>query len=213
MVSRRRSAHAGRVCSAAERSEAGVTMVELVVTMFVFAIFLVVMTSSLIGITKASTQAQTVARSSTGVLNVFQAFDRAIRYADVINPPGSTSNGRYVEFRTPASTTGRTATCTQWRYVPSSKTLQSRTWPDGVDRLRDRVGHQAQFRLRRRCELPLRAHPGRKRRIAHAAAHPHDRRGQCRAEDRVGLDDLRRAQQHVRSNSGGLVCSAGTMRP
>lgn len=112
--------------------EAGVTLVELMVTMFVFSIFLAIVVSSLMGITRASTQAQVTSRSATGVLNVFQNFDRAIRYADVINPPGATSNGRYVEFRVPAKDAGSAATCIQWRFVPSSRVLQSRQWANGA---------------------------------------------------------------------------------
>jgi hypothetical protein len=107
-------------------------MVELMVTVFVFTIFLAVVLSSLVGITKASTQAQVIARSSTGVLIVFQNFDRAIRYANMINVPGSAAGGRYVEFRVPAKDTTSVATCFQWRYVPGANVIQSRQWPDGL---------------------------------------------------------------------------------
>jgi type II secretory pathway pseudopilin PulG len=107
-------------------------MIELMITIFVFSIFLAVVLSSLVGITKASTQAQVVSRSSTGVLNVFQNFDRAIRYADVINAPGSAAGGRYVEFRVPAKDATSAATCFQWRYVPGAQIIQSRQWPDGA---------------------------------------------------------------------------------
>ncbi|MEO7123228.1 MAG: type II secretion system protein [Lacisediminihabitans sp.] len=113
-------------------SQAGVTMVELMITVLVFSIFLAIVLSSLVGITKASTQAQTIARSSTGALIVFQNFDRAIRYANVINAPGSAGGKRYVEFRIPAKDSTSLATCFQWRYDPSAKTIASRQWPDGA---------------------------------------------------------------------------------
>lgn len=203
----------GRVCSRVARSEAGVTMVELVVTMFVFAVFLVVMTSSLIGITKAVTKAQTVSRSSTGVLNVFQAFDRAVRYADVINPPGSTSSGRYVEFRTPASTTGTTATCTQWRYVPSSKTLQSRTWPDGSTGSVSPWATKLSSVFDDGANYPFVLIP------AGSGGSPMQQltltvdAGNAVQKTALVSTTFAARNSTVQSNSGGLVCSAGTMRP
>jgi prepilin-type N-terminal cleavage/methylation domain-containing protein len=121
-----------RVLNDRDLAQAGVTMVELMVTIFVFSIFLAIVLSSLIGITNTSTQAQVIARSSTGVLIVFQNFDRAIRYADVINAPGSATGGRYVEFRVPAKDAASVATCVQWRYVPGTQVIQSRQWPDGA---------------------------------------------------------------------------------
>ncbi|WP_349902544.1 PulJ/GspJ family protein [Parafrigoribacterium humi] len=195
------------------RNEAGVTMVELIVTMFVFAIFLAIVTSSLIGITKASTKAQTVSRSSTGVLNVFQAFDRSIRYADVINPPGATSNGRYVEFRTPAATTGGAATCVQWRYVPSSKTLQSRQWPDGaigsatawatkLSSVFDKGGNYP-FVL-----IPAGSAGSSMQQLTLTVV-----AGDAAQKTAEISTTFVARNSDVGSNSGGPVCSAGTMRP
>ena len=188
-------------------------MVELVVTMFVFAIFLEIMTSSLIGITKASTQAQTVSRSSTGVLNVFQAFDRAIRYADVINPPGSTSNGRYVEFRTPAPTTAATATCTQWRYVPSSKTLQSRQWPDGSTGSASSWATKLSSVFDDGGNYPFVLIPaGSTGSSMQQLTLTVDAGDAARKTALISTTFVAR-NSTVQSNSLGLVCSAGTMRP
>lgn len=199
--------------SSEDGNDAGVTMVELLVTMFVFALFLGIMTSSLIGITRASTQAQTVSRSSTGVLNVFQSFDRSIRYADVINPPGATSNGRYVEFRTPAETKGGTATCVQWRYVPASKTLQSRQWPDGstgsatawatkLNSVYDKSGNYP-FAL-----IPAGSAGSAMQQLTLTVVAG----DAARKTAEISTTFVAR-NSDVGSNSGGLVCSAGTMRP
>ena len=113
---------------------AGLTLVELLVSMLVFAIFITILLSSILGITRASTQAQVISRAASGALIVFQNFDHEIRYADAINYPGSTASGRrYVEFRTPASSSIDNVTkCNQWRFSPSTGLLESRTWVDTI---------------------------------------------------------------------------------
>jgi hypothetical protein len=82
--------------------------------------------------TNAVNRANTVALTSSQILNAFQSLDRGIRYADDITTPGTGALGSvYVEYHTSAlsSPTG-VATCTQWRYTPSTTTLSSRKWND-----------------------------------------------------------------------------------
>lgn len=193
-------------------AQAGVTLVELMITMFVFAIFLGIVLSSLIGLTKASTQAQTVARSSTGVLDVFQKFDRAIRYADVINPPGSTGNGRYVEFRVPGAAPGVAATCVQWRYVPSTNVIQSRQWKDGAASASIPFNTRLRYVFDNGANYPFVLTPAgsgsamQKLTLTVEAGN---------ATQRGALISTSFAARNstVASNSGGPVCSAGVMRP
>ena len=199
--------------AAADRNDAGVTMVELLVTMFVFALFLGIMTSSLIGITRASTQAQTVSRSSTGVLNVFQSFDRSIRYADVINPPGATSTGRYVEFRTPAPTTGGAATCVQWRFVPSSKTLQSRQWTDGASASATAWATKLSSVFDKSGNYPFALIPAGSAGSSMQQLTLSVVAGDAATQTADMTTTFVARNSSVKSNSLGLVCSAGTMRP
>jgi prepilin-type N-terminal cleavage/methylation domain-containing protein len=112
--------------------DSGFTLVELIVAMAVFAIFLTMLIASVIGITRASSRAQLLTQSSSSVLAVFQNLDRQIRYANAINFPGTGASGaRYVEFRTGSdSSSSGVTTCTQWRFNPTTKTIQSRQWPD-----------------------------------------------------------------------------------
>jgi prepilin-type N-terminal cleavage/methylation domain-containing protein len=194
------------------KSDAGVTLIELMVTVFVFTVFLAIVLSSLIGITRASTQAQSVARSSTGVLTVFQKFDRAIRYADVINPPGSTSSGRYVEFRVPGAGAGSVATCYQWRFVPASKVLQSRQWPEGSSSPAPVWTTRLSVVFDKGGDYPF-------------VLIPAGGTGSSMQQLTLTIDAGNAAQKAAEvsttfvarnssadSNSGGLVCSAGTMR-
>jgi type II secretory pathway pseudopilin PulG len=104
------------------------------IAMAIFAIFIAVLMSAVIGISRASTRAQVVARTSSTVLAVFQDFDHQVRYADSINFPGTGATGAgYVEYRTPATSSSSGATmCSQWRYTPSTGKLDFRQWQDGA---------------------------------------------------------------------------------
>jgi prepilin-type N-terminal cleavage/methylation domain-containing protein len=113
-------------------NDAGFSLVELLIAMLVFAIFLTILLSSITGIVRASTKVSVVASTSNGLLNVFQKFDRQVRYADAVNFPGTGSTGYiYVEFRVnKASSPNGVTTCTQWRLNTTTSSLQSRTWPE-----------------------------------------------------------------------------------
>ena len=113
-------------------SDEGFSLVELMIAVVIFGIFMTILVTSIVGVTRASTRASVIANTATGALSVFQGMDRQIRYADSINYPGKSAAGiSYVEFRTPAtsSATGSTL-CTQYSFNPTTKVIQSRTWPD-----------------------------------------------------------------------------------
>lgn len=114
--------------------EAGFTLIEMIVTMVVFSIFLSITLASVIGVTHASSRAQLLAKSSSSILTVFQTFDRQLRYANSINFPGAGPSGaRYVEFRTGSdSASSGVSSCTQWRLDPTNKVMQSRQWQEGA---------------------------------------------------------------------------------
>ncbi|MEO6944809.1 MAG: type II secretion system protein [Lacisediminihabitans sp.] len=203
----------GRSAQDQDFAESGVTMVELMITILVFSIFLAVVLSSLVGITKASTQAQTIARSSTGVLIVFQNFDRAIRYADVINAPAAAAGGRYVEFRVPAKDVASVATCTQWRYVPSTKVIQSRQWPDGATGSATAWATKLTFVFDDGANYPF-------------ALIPAGGTGSTMQQLKLTIDAGNASQKgalvttnfvarnsSAASNTAGVICSAGSMRP
>jgi type II secretory pathway pseudopilin PulG len=110
-------------------------MIELMIALGIFSIFLAVVLSSVISITRASTRVQVTALSSSAELAVFQRLDHQIRYSDSINFPGigAPSGDMYIEFRTPAeSTTAQITLCTQWRFDLSTRSVQSRKWNDVV---------------------------------------------------------------------------------
>ena len=112
----------------------GFTVIELMIAMAIFSIFIGIVLSAIVSITKASTKVQVTAQSTSTELAVFERLDHQIRYADSIDWPGvgSPSGDMYIEFRTPASSTatGTSPLCTQWRYDIATRSLQSRTWSD-----------------------------------------------------------------------------------
>jgi prepilin-type N-terminal cleavage/methylation domain-containing protein len=196
-----------------ELAESGVTLVELMVTMFVFTIFLAIVLSSFMGLTRASTQAQVVSRASTGVLNVFQSFDREIRYADVINLPGSGTNGRYVEFRTPRKDVSSVATCTQWRFRPDARVIESRQWPDGqtgnktdwVTRLSSVFDDGANYPF---VLIPAGGLGSAMQQLTLTVD-----AGNATQKGSLISSKFVARNSNTASNTAGLVCSAGTMRP
>jgi prepilin-type N-terminal cleavage/methylation domain-containing protein len=112
----------------------GFTLIELMVAMLCFSIFLAIVGTSIVGLTRAASRIQVAAVSTNQELAVFQRFDRQIRYADGINLQGVGASGvyTYFEFRTPSDSTPNGLTmCTQWRYDPVAGTIASRQWTDG----------------------------------------------------------------------------------
>ncbi len=110
--------------------ESGYTLLELSAAMGIFTIFVVIFIGAVVGLSRGTTTARLTAEGSSSALIVFQNLDRQVRYADSVNFPGAGPSGaRYIEFRTPAanSPTG-VALCTQWRYVPADRRVESRTW-------------------------------------------------------------------------------------
>jgi prepilin-type N-terminal cleavage/methylation domain-containing protein len=114
-------------------AESGYTVIELMVALLIFSIFLAIVTTSILALTRAATKIQVAAVSTNQELAVFSRLDHAIRYSDGINAQGTGSSGdSYIEFRTPSDSTpsGQTM-CTQWRYDPTAATIASRQWQDG----------------------------------------------------------------------------------
>jgi prepilin-type N-terminal cleavage/methylation domain-containing protein len=116
---------------AREAEEAGFTLVELVVTVALFTMFMSLFIGVVISLYRGSTWVQSTSESSSGVLVTFQSLDRQIRYADSVNFPGVGASGaRYIEFRTPATSLATVDQCTQWRLTSDGR-LQSRKWNIG----------------------------------------------------------------------------------
>lgn len=69
-------------------SEAGFSLVELMVAMAIFTIFIVIVLGSVVAISRSGVRTQLVGQSTNSSLVVFGSIDRQVRYADSINFPG-----------------------------------------------------------------------------------------------------------------------------
>jgi len=115
------------------RADEGFSLIELIVAMGIFMIFVSLFLGAVVGLARGTTRAQVSAEATSGVIILFQNIDRQVRYSDGINYPGTSAGKTYIEFRTPAaSAPSRVTTCTQWRYDPSKAIIESRTWADGA---------------------------------------------------------------------------------
>lgn len=111
--------------------DAGLTLTELLVSMGIFTIVLVVFMGGLLTMTRSTVRAQDVTDAGDALRKAFQTMDREIRYSSSINLPGTGPSGaHYVEFITTERPDDQEPLCTQWRYDPSARTLQVRTWLD-----------------------------------------------------------------------------------
>lgn len=107
------------------RHDEGTTLVELIVTMTIVAIFF-----SIFGVVSAkvfdSSRSQQARSVNLDVnRNVVQVLDRQVRYANAINLPSTSNGSEYVEWQTGSA--GKVQTCYQWR-VTGAGVMEHRSW-------------------------------------------------------------------------------------
>ncbi|OLE29230.1 MAG: hypothetical protein AUG44_05100 [Actinobacteria bacterium 13_1_20CM_3_71_11] len=103
--------------------DAGVSMVDVVVSMVVMSIVMVIFTTAFIQIMQSASRTQTLAEAQAKVNVAFLRLDKEIRYAAAISAAGPVGADQYVEYLT--TNTG-SRVCTELR-VDAGK-LQLRTW-------------------------------------------------------------------------------------
>lgn len=105
-------------------------MIELIVAMGLFALFLSLLVGGIVGFTRATTESRLDAQTSSAVGAAMKRIERSARYADAINYPGVVSGKSYVEWRVDAvSAPSGVTTCYQLRYTAPTGTLALRAWP------------------------------------------------------------------------------------
>lgn len=110
-----------------ERADAGVTLIEVLVSMSVLAIVISMFTGGVVTMYRSVTLQESVTTARSHANIAFQRLDSDIRYAAGISVPGLTAapgNIPYVEYET---TTRSGPRCTQLRLFGGN--LQLRTWP------------------------------------------------------------------------------------
>jgi prepilin-type N-terminal cleavage/methylation domain-containing protein len=115
------------------RSDRGVTLVELLITMMVMSIALVVFLSTLVSIQNAATAQDRRSQNNDQGRLAIEAIDREIRSANVIYDPSAESPAYYrLRLYTQTNSTTRSPSpgylCSQWQ-ITTTNELQTRTWP------------------------------------------------------------------------------------
>ncbi len=111
--------------------DAGVSVVELLISMMIFSVVIGVFAGGLIVMARSTARTSEVTDASNSLRTTFQHLDRQIRYASSINSPGVGGSGSwYVEFITTSVPEGEVPRCTQWRFDPTAETMAYRTWRD-----------------------------------------------------------------------------------
>lgn len=115
-----------------DRSDDGLSLVELVVAMAIFSIVLGIYFGALISMAQTTARAQGAVDASDALRATFNAMDHQVRYATSINRPGMGASGAwYVEFEATDLPDGAPSICHQWRLDPASQEMAYRTWKQG----------------------------------------------------------------------------------
>lgn len=107
-------------------SDAGFTLIEIMVSMSLMTFFMVMFTGAVLQMYKVSNKTQAVTDSSTQLNIAFERIDKQVRYASAISPPNQAKSplgAWYVEF---VNTTSGSDNCYQLRVYNSQ--LQERSW-------------------------------------------------------------------------------------
>jgi prepilin-type N-terminal cleavage/methylation domain-containing protein len=115
------------------RSERGVTLVELMVTIMIMSFVLVVFLSTLVSVQNAVSAEDKRSQNNDQGRLAIEALDREIRSANVVYDPKDETPGYYrLRLYTQTNSTTRNPApgylCSQWQ-ITSTNDLQTRTWP------------------------------------------------------------------------------------
>lgn len=109
--------------------DAGVTMMDVVVSMTLMAIFMAIFTGGTVRMFRSAAQVQATADAQVQITTAFLRLDKEIRYAAGISQPGLALSDQYVEYLTTNSGVG---ICSELRLNVAAGQLQRRTWQQGA---------------------------------------------------------------------------------
>jgi prepilin-type N-terminal cleavage/methylation domain-containing protein len=110
------------------RNDQGFTVIELLVSMSIFAVLLAVMMSVILAMTKSMNKTQSIGDAAAQGLRATQALDKELRYADWVNPvptlPATSISTTSFSFE--GLTNAGVVQCYQWHLTGGL--LQQRSW-------------------------------------------------------------------------------------
>lgn len=108
------------------RSDAGVTLMELMVGLTIMTIFMGMFTGAAVMMYNSTSKAEAIGETASQLSIAFSRLDKSVRYASAISQPGTGMDGNtYVEWQ---STYSGATNCTQLRLDTGADQLQQRTW-------------------------------------------------------------------------------------
>jgi type II secretory pathway pseudopilin PulG len=108
-------------------ADAGISLVELIVSMGIFVTIMGVITATVMSMMGQTRKELGQSDNLDSARKIIQSLDQTVRYANAVTTPGTGTDGAfYVEYRT--GNTAQQQTCWQWRYVPSTSLVQARHW-------------------------------------------------------------------------------------
>jgi type II secretory pathway pseudopilin PulG len=117
----------GRLRKRENPDDAGVSLVELIVSMGIFVSIMGVITATVMSMMGQTRKELGQSDNLDSARKIIQSLDQTVRYANAVTTPGTGTDGAfYVEYRT--GNTAQQQTCWQWRYVPSTSLVQVRHW-------------------------------------------------------------------------------------
>jgi hypothetical protein len=107
------------------RSDAGVTLMELMVGLTIMTIFMGMFTGAAIMMYNATSKAETIGETASQLSIAFSRLDTSVRYASAIGEPGQAGSDWFVTWQ---STYSGSAECTQLEFDVTAQQLRQRTW-------------------------------------------------------------------------------------
>ena len=108
--------------------DTGSTLVEVLIAMIVLSLLLAVFVRAVALMTSTTTRVQTTGEVATEGRAASDALGRQLAIASATNTPVQAGGNWYLEFSTDDVKAGSDRQCTQWRYQPSTRRLEYRTW-------------------------------------------------------------------------------------
>jgi len=108
-------------------ADAGITMLEVTVTMAIMGVVMSIFTTAIVGVFRSSGRTDTQSTAQSQINIAFLRLDKEIRYASAIVEPAQFSDGWYVEYLT---TNATDPLCTELRLDTATGQLSRRGWTE-----------------------------------------------------------------------------------
>jgi prepilin-type N-terminal cleavage/methylation domain-containing protein len=111
--------------------DGGLTLVELVAAMAIFAVVIVISLAALRSMVTTTVRTTQVADARVEADRLYNRLDKIAPYAAAVNPAGQAGGDWWVELRTDVAAGGQAARCWQLRLDVSDSEVRMRSWPPG----------------------------------------------------------------------------------